>query len=191
MSHLAALLAFVVFLALGVRVRRAREAARPKRVQALLAYVLGVHALAVALTWDAWPFSSHTIAVGRVRVAAPPCTTEFVGIDAAGREWRLDPYTFMPLYASVLGYWWDAEGTHRPLWAQHHALAFLGTHAEESRARQAQGGAIGPQRWLGPLGAPYWLLLPRAEAVSPAPYDGLNVYRVCGSRELVASWRRP
>jgi len=190
-SHLAAALAFLVFLGLGLRVRVAREAARRRRVWTLLGYVLGVQGLAVALTWDAWPFSSHTIAVGRVRTGAPPCTTEWVGVDGAGREWRLDPYTFMPVYASVLGYWWDADGTHRPLWAQHQALAFLGAHAEQTRARQAQGRAIGPQRWLGPVGAPYWLLLPRPDAISPQPYLGLNVYRVCGSRELVASWRRP
>jgi hypothetical protein len=190
-SHAAALLAFLGFLALGARVRWAPAAARRGRVQVLIGYVLGVHALALALGWDAWPFSSHTIAVGRVRPGTPLCATEFVGVDAAGREWPLDPYTFMPVYVSVLQYWWDADGSQRPLWAQHQALAFLGTRAEETRARQARGEAIGPQRWLGPLGAPYWLLLPRPAAASPEPYQGLDVYRVCGGRELVASWRRP
>jgi hypothetical protein len=190
-SHLAALLAFLGFLTLGLRVRRAPPGGRRGRVQTLLVYLLAVHALAVALSWDAWPFTSHLIAVGRARPGARPCTTEFFGVDGAGREWRTDPYTFMPVYDSVLQYWWDAKGVRLPLWAQHQALAFLGARAEASRARQAQGRAIGPQRWLGPLGAPYWLQLPRPPAVSPEPYRGLHVYRVCPDRQLVASWRRP
>jgi hypothetical protein len=190
-SHLAALLAFLGFLVLGLRLRASRGPARRRRIQALVGYVLGVHALAVALTWDAWPFTSHTIAVGRVRGDAVPCTTEFVGVDGAGGEWALDPYDFMPVYYSVLQYWWDAKGAGWPLWAQHQALAFLGGRAEVSRSRRAGGLAIGPQRGLGPLGAPYWLLLPRAKTVSPEPYRGLNLYRVCGDRQLVASWRKP
>ena len=203
MSHLAALLAFLGFLALGLRVRAAPAQRRRGRVQALIAHVLAVHALAVVFTWDAWPFSSHTIAVGRVRGEAPLCTTEFVGVDAEGRAWPLDPYDFMPVYDSVLQYWWDAKGARLPLWAQHQALAFLGARAEESRARRAAGHPGGPRRWLGPLAAPYWLQLPRRAAVSPAPYRGLDLYRVCGiprdrtvdpkrvTRERVASWRRP
>jgi hypothetical protein len=191
-THLAALAAFLGFLALGCRVRWSPPRARRRRVQALLAYVLAIHALAAAAGWDGWPFSSHTIAVGRVRGEARLCTTEIVGVDRAGGEWPLDPYTFMPLYATVVQYWWDADGAQRPLWAQHQALAFLGARAEEARRRQAGGEPIGPQRWLGPLGAPYWLLLPRAQAASPQPYQGLHIYRACGGgRELVASWRSP
>jgi hypothetical protein len=202
-SHLAALAAFLGFLALGARVRWSPPPARRRRVQALVAYVLGAHALAVALTWDAWPFTSHTIAVGRVRGEAPLCTTEAFGVDAGGREWRVDPYAFMPVYDSVLQYWWDTRGVPLPLWAQHHALRFLGTQAEAARAAQARGDRIGPARALGPLGAPYWLLLPRPAAVSPEPYLGLRLYRVCGlprdraaepsrvTRELSAEWRQP
>jgi hypothetical protein len=190
-SHLAALLAFAGFLALGLRVRLAPPVLRRRRVQALLAYLLAVHGLAAALAWEAWPFTSHTIAVGRVRGGTALCTDEFVGVDGDGREWRLDPYAFMPVYDSVLQYWWDAQGARLPPGGQQQALAFLAARAEESRARQAQGRAIGPRRWLGPLGAPYWLLLRRPEAVSPAPYVGLKVYRACARRELVGSWPRP
>jgi hypothetical protein len=202
-SHLAALLAFVVFLVLGVRVRRAPADARRARVQALVAWVLGVHLLAVALTWDAWPLSSHTIAVGRVRGEAPLCTTEAFGVDGEGREWRTDPYAFMPVYDSVLQYWWEARGATLPLWGQHRVLFFLGTQAEAARAAGAAGRPVGPARWLGPLGAPYWLLLPRPAEVSPEPYRGLRLYRVCGTprdrvaepprvtRELQVEWRAP
>lgn len=203
MSHLAALAAFLGFLGLGARVRWAPRGVRRRRVQALAAYVLGVHALAVALTWDAWPFSSHTIAVGRVRGEAPLCTTEAFGVDGSGREWRTDPYAFMPVYDSVLQYWWETRGAPLPLWAQHHALLFLGTRAEAARAGQARGERIGPARALGPLGAPYWLLLPRPAVVSAEPFRGLRLYRVCGlprdraadpprvTRELSAEWRAP
>jgi hypothetical protein len=75
---------------------------------------------------DAWPFTSHTIAVDRAR-----------------------------------------------------ALAFLLDRAEESRARLAAGGRLGPQRVLGPLGAPYWLLLPRVPAAPAAPWRGLRAYSSC------------
>jgi hypothetical protein len=57
-------------------------------------------------------------------------------------------------------------------------LAFLLDTAEQRRARLAAGHSIGPQRWLGPLGAPYWLLLPRP-AVAPQPLRGLRVYSTC------------
>jgi hypothetical protein len=202
-SHLAALLAFVVFLVLGARLRLAAPASRRRRVQALVAWVLGVHLLAVALTWDAWPFSSHTIAVGRVRGESPLCTTEVFGVDGAGREWRTDPYAFMPVYDSVLQYWWEWRGAALAPGPRQQALVFLWSRAEAARAAQASGRLPGPARWLGAAGAPYWLLLPRPEAVSPEPYRGLRLFRVCGlprdraadpprvTRQLQAEWREP
>ena len=79
----------------------------------------------------------------------------------------------MPVYDSVLQYWWEPRACASRSGRSTSALAFLLARAEASRARQAQGPRHrSRQRWLGPLGAPYWLLLPRPQAVSPEPYRG-------------------
>jgi hypothetical protein len=182
---------FVVFVAIGVRVRTTAEpVARRRWTVRLIAYVTGVSLLAGLTQKDAWPFTSHTIAVGRARPDAPVCLMELAGVDGSGQEWRLDPYSWMPLYESVLLYWLERNLSRLTAAERDEALAFLLERADAARGRLASGHAIGPQRVLGPLGAPYWLLLPRP-AASPEPYRGLDVYRVCGGRELVASWRRP
>jgi hypothetical protein len=170
---------FLAFLALGVAVRMARDAAgRRRRTVALIAYVVLVHLAAGLSQRDAWPFSSHTIAVGRARADATVCLAELVGVDASGGERRLDPYSWMPVYESVLQYWLDLHLARLSDDQRREALAFLLARAEASRERRAAGHGIGPQRWLGPLGAPYWLLLPR-QAPSAEPLRGLRVYSAC------------
>ena len=128
---------------------------------------------------DDWPFTSHTIAVGRARADSRVCATELVGLDDAGREWRLDPYTFTPVYHSILQYWLE-QGLARLTDAERErVLTFLLARAEESRRRLAARQALGPERVLGPAGAPYWLLLPRSLAVPSSPYAGLRAYSSC------------
>jgi len=127
---------------------------------------------------DAWPFTSHTIAVGRARPDAQVCLLELAGVDATGRESRLDPYSWMPVYESVLQYWLARNLDGLSVAERDVALSFLLRKAESARARRAAGGAIGPSRWLGPLGAPYWLLLPRPPA-SPEKLAGLRAYSTC------------
>jgi hypothetical protein len=163
-----------------VRIRRARGGTpRRRAVHAFLVYVLAVHGAAGVLQRDAWPFTSHTIAVGRARADSRVCRTEIAGVDADGREWPLDPYAFTPVFDSILQYW--LEQSERRLAAADRArvLAFLLERAEESRARRAAGGRLGPQRVLGPLGAPYWLLLPRVPATAGTPWRGLRAYSSC------------
>lgn len=170
---------FVAFLALGVRVRLASDPrVRRRRVVHLVAYVAGAHLLAGLTQKDAWPFTSHTIAVGRARAEAPVCLVELAGVDAYGEEWRLDPYSWMPLYESVLHYWLERNLSRLTDEERRTALAFLLDRAEAARERLSEGRAIGPQRWLGPLGAPYWLLLPRP-APPPQTLSGLRVYQAC------------
>lgn len=169
---------FAGFIALGVAVRRAPPPARRRRVVTLIAYVIAANLLAGLSQQDAWPFTSHTIAVGRARPDTQVCLIELSGVDAAGRELRLDPYSWMPVYESVLHYWLEVNLERLTAEDRKTALSFLWRRAEVARERLAAGRAIGRERWLGPLGAPYWLLLPRAP-VSAEPLAGLRVYEAC------------
>jgi hypothetical protein len=180
MSDLLRLVSFLSFLALGFRVARARGGPERRRaINRLLAYVLALCGAVGILQWDDWPFTSHTIAVGRARADSRVCATEIVGVDGEGREWRVDPYSFTPVYHSILQYWLEQGLGQLSVEQRRHALGFLLERAEESRRRLASGQAIGPQRILGPAGAPYWLLLPRAPRVPHAPYSGLRAYSSC------------
>ena len=171
---------FLGFLALGWRVARLDPGpARRRAINLLLACVLLLSGAAGVLQWDDWPFTSHTIAVGRARPDSRVCTTELAGVDGGGREWRLDPYTFTPVYDSILQYWIEQGLPRLGALEQAKAASFLLERAEESRRRLAAGRALGHERILGPLGAPYWLLLPRSRAVPSSPYAGLRAYSSC------------
>jgi hypothetical protein len=192
---------FLGFLALGWRVARLGPGpARRRAINLLLAYVVLVNGAAGLLQRDDWPFTSHTIAVGRARADSRVCRTEFVGVDDGGREWRLDPYTFTPVYDSILQYWIEQAPGRLDEAQRGTALAFLLDRAEESRRRLAAGRALGHQRILGPLGAPYWLRLPRSRSAPASPYAALRAYSSCWSvaegpqratpRRLIAEHRR-
>jgi len=171
---------FLGFLALGWRVAGlAPGAARRRAINLFLACVLLLSGAAGVLQWDDWPFTSHTIAVGRARPDSRVCTTELVGVDGGGREWRLDPYTFTPVYDSILQYWIEQGLPRLGALEQGKAASFLLERAEESRRRLAAGRALGHERILGPLGSPYWLLLPRSRAAPSSPYAALRAYSSC------------
>src|SRR5688572_2257910 len=152
MLELLRLASFLGFLALGLRVRMTPAddgPARRRAVARLLAYVL-VLSVAVGVSQvDDWPFASHTIAVGRARADSRVCRTEIFGLDDAGGEWRLDPYSFTPVYHSILQYWLEQAPRRLPEPQRERALAFLLERAEESRRRLAAGKALGPERRLG------------------------------------------
>jgi hypothetical protein len=200
MADLVRLASFVAFLALGWRVTRLDGPARRSAVHRLLAYIVALELAVGVLQWDDWPFTSHTIAVGRARADSRVCATTLYGLDADGREWRLDPYTFTPVYDSILQYWLEQALGRLTDAQRRRALSFLLDRAEESRRRLAAGRALGPERLLGPLGGPYWLLLPRSLAVPPTPYSGLRAYSSCWTvaegpglstpRQVLAEYRR-
>jgi hypothetical protein len=180
MADLVRLASFLAFLGLGLRVMRLGQGpARRRAIHRLLAYVVVLSGAAGILQWDDWPFTSHTIAVGRARPDSRVCATMLYGVDADAREWRLDPYTFTPVYDSILQYWLEQGLPRLDEPQRRRALSFLLERAEESRRRLAAGRALGHERVLGPLGAPYWLLLPRSRAASPSPYSGLRAYSSC------------
>jgi hypothetical protein len=191
MVELLRLATFLLFLALGWRARRGPEAERRRAAGHLVAYVLVLSALAGGLQKDDWPFTSHTIAVGRARADSRVCQTRFFALDAGGGLWRLDPYTFTPVYDSILQYWVEQALPRLDEAQRGRVLAFLLARAEESRRRLAAGRAIGPQRLLGDHGADYWLRLPRKERVPPGPYARLRVYSSCWTTELPLGHQPP
>ena len=192
MADLVRLASFLAFLALGWRVQRLGGGpARRRAVHQLLAYVVAVNLAVGVLQWDDWPFTSHTIAVGRARADSRVCATTLYGLDGDGREWRLDPYTFTPVYDSILQYWVEQALPRLDEAQRGRVLAFLLARAEESRRRLAAGRAIGPQRLLGDHGADYWLRLPRKERVPPGPYARLRVYSSCWTTELPLGHQPP
>jgi len=180
MPELLRLGSFLAFLVLGLRIRRAAAGAdRRRAVHRFLAYVLVLEGAVGLSQVDDWPFTSHTIAVGHARADSSVCRTEIVGVDEGGREWPLDPYSFTPVYHSILQYWLEQAPARLDEAQNRRAASFLLRRAEESRARLSEGGALGPERILGRAGAPYWLLLPRAREVPAAPYAALRAYSTC------------
>jgi hypothetical protein len=178
--QLARLASFLVFLALGLAVARAKGwPERRARASALIAWLLLVNLVAGVTQRDNWPFTSHTIGAGRAKTDQQLCVTEFAAVDDAGRDWKIDPYAWSPVYDSILQYWCDVHLAGLDEAGRGRVLGFLLLKAEASRRRLASGLPIGFQRRLGRLAAPYWWLLPRVRAVPEARYRGLRVYRVC------------
>ena len=194
MIHLVRLAAVVVFLGLGLRLRHLASGPERRRgVNLLIAYVLVVHGLVLLhglstlSGLDGWPFTNHTIAVSRARLDMRFCLTEFVGVTSEGREWRVDPYTWSPVFDSILQYWVEYHLAPLSPEGRRAVLAFLLEKAEAGRRRLARGDAIGYDRRLGLVSASYWLLLPRLKAVPPRPYSGLRIYQACWTpRERLA-----
>src|SRR5437667_368952 len=102
MAELLRLGSFLGFLVLGFGVARAAGPARRRAIQRLLAYVLVLELVVGVCQVDDWPFTSHTIAVGRARADSRVCATELVGLDDAG----------LRAYSSC---WLVAEGPGRPI----------------------------------------------------------------------------
>jgi len=184
--QLARLLAFLVFLALGLRVAGTAEGpARRRAVNTLLGYVLLVNALFLLhgmvrlADLDGWPFTTHTIATMRADVRRRLCLHDFRALDASGWEWSIDPLAWSPVHVSIVQTWVNFYFPRLAEPQRRSVLAFLLERAERSRARLAAGEPIGREARLGRLSAPYWWMLPRATAVPAGPYVGLRVYRVC------------
>jgi len=149
-------------------------------VNRLLGYTLAVSMVVGVTQWDAWPFTTYTLAASRPRVETPICLIEYWGLDGSGREWRLDPFTWSPVFDSTLQTWFAMRSTELAAEGKTRALAFLLERAEGARRRLAEGRFIGYDRRLGPtLSAPYWWLVPRPAAFAPTPYVGLRVYEAC------------
>jgi hypothetical protein len=169
-----------MFVALGWRVRRAPAGqVRTRAVRQLVVFVLVISAAVGCLQWDAWPFSPYHILVGRANIDKPNYMPDFYGVDAGGREWKLDPITFAPVYELTLQVWFNDHFGKLGEADRDRVLAFLLARAEATRARLAAGRTAGDERWLGRvLAAPHFWIPGRALAVPDTPYAGLRVYEV-------------
>jgi hypothetical protein len=177
LSQIGRLLSFLLFLWLGVRVARARGDSRRRAAVLFTAYTVLIHLAAGVSQIDNWPFTSHTLAVGRMRDDHPLTWLTLKGVDPEGKEWDLDPQTFSPVFDSILQYWLTSRYPALSEADRREAGRFLVARANASRARLHAGERVGFERLLGPLAAGYWWRLPRARAASDREYRSIRVYR--------------
>lgn len=201
-AELLRLMTFLMFLLLGIAVARERGSRRRRLINRFLVYVMGVSAFAGFSQIDDWPFSQYTLAAYLAQTSRAVCQTDFVGADARGAEFPVDPMAWSPVYSSALQYWFEMryKSLSRP--QQDEIMRFLLTKAEASRQRARQGKWLGFERHLGPMACGYWWLLPRATRFGPTPYVALRAYQSCcvpdellrdpaaRHRALVAEWPR-
>jgi hypothetical protein len=173
-------LPFVLFLALGISVASAREPMRRRRrIQMLLAYLVTAHLLLVATQIDAWPFSPYRMMAVDARVHDDlRRMIAFRGVDAAGREWKLDPYAWSPLFPQAVMGWFEVVWPHASPEDREAVMRFLLDRAEEARRRRSGGSRVGNERILGRLTAPDMNLPPPLEGLPEGPFVALRVYRV-------------
>ncbi len=200
--HAIRFVTFAVFLALGIRVARARDERRRAAVKLFLGWMLLLSAISGFTQTDNWPFSPYTLAAFRAQIDKPVCLTVFAGVAPGGREFEIDPLAWSPVYSSILQYWFEQNFDALPPSEQANVLRFLGDKAEESRRRLLHRERLGYQRLLGGAAATYWWLLPRKTTVSPARFVAFRVYRSCvvpekmlldgrmPSRDLIVEARR-
>ncbi len=145
------LLTFATFVGLGIAAARAPER---RRVDRLLAFVLGV-TLVVGLTQvEAWPFTNWAL----VHHPAPARITswELEGMDAAGRVWPVDARVLQPLAPEEFGAWMLTRVERLPAASRERLGAFLLERAEAGRRSFRERGVVGTNRLvLGPLAAPF------------------------------------
>jgi hypothetical protein len=173
------LLSFLIFIALGIAVTRSKSARRRRVISLFIAYTIAVNLFSGITQIDNWPFASYTLAAFRARTHLPVCLTQFVPVDASGREYLADTYAFSPVYSSILQYWFESNYASLAPADQRTVLTFLTAKAEAARQRQMRGSPFGFERLLGPAAAPYWWLLPRSREYSTLPYTSMRVYRWC------------
>lgn len=197
-------LLFVLFVLLAIRVRRAADpTGRRRRVQQLLAFLLAASVAVDLLRTDGWPFSPYPMmAVDATDHASLRTAIAFRAVDRKGREWRVDPLAWSPLFPQTLMGWYETAYPFAPPADREAVATFLLARAESARQARATGRRVGNERWLGPLAAPDMNILwdpPDA----PAPFVALRVYRLFWrptelsldpqrfKRRLVFEWRQP
>jgi hypothetical protein len=197
-------LSFVLFVLLAIRVRRAADpAGGRRRVQQLLAFMLAASVAVVLLRTDDWPFSPYPMmAVDATDHTSLRTMIAFRAADLEGREWRVDPLAFSPLFPPTVMGWYETAYPFAPRADREAAARFLLARAESARQARVAGRRVGNERWLGRLAAPDTnILWDPAEA--PAPFVALRVYRLFWrptelaadpqrfGRRLLFEWRQP
>ncbi len=171
---------FLLLLVLGLRVARARDpAARQQRVNALVLLLLAAFGVAAASQVDAWPFSPYRLMVFDARDHhAARSMIAFRAVDAAGREWKVDPYAWSPLYAHDIMGWFELSQDRSTPAERESVLFFLSERAEQARRRRLAGQRVGNECLLGPLTAPDIYFAPSEKGLSATPFGAFRVYRL-------------
>ena len=152
---------------------------RRRRIQVLLVYVLALNAAVVLLQTDDWPFSPYPMmAVNATDRTTVHSMVAFRAVDREGREWKVDPLAWSPLFPQAVMGWYEKVYPFASPADRESVARFLLARAEEARVRRSAGLAVGTRRWLGPFAAPdtnlYW---PPPAGASDA-FITLRVYRL-------------
>jgi hypothetical protein len=183
----ARLLVFAAFVALVVRAGRASAAGDPSAARRwadrLIVFVMAVSCAVGVSQVESWPFSNWALVHG---LASPRgAALEMEGLDGAGRSWRVDFRALQPLAPEEFASWLSANEARLTEPSKAAVGRFLLGQAEAARVRARAGGAVGADdRLLGRLSAPHHFHLdpalgwPRREAVPPAPFTSLRLWRL-------------
>jgi len=173
------LFSFALLIWLAVRVARSRDPLRRRRrIQVLLAYLLAVNAAVVLLRTDDWPFSPYPMmSVDATDRTSVHSMVAFRAVDRLGREWRIDPQAWSPLFPQAIMGWYETVYPFSSSADREQVARFLLARAEDSRLRESQGLRVGNERWLGPLAAPDTNLYWSPPEGATEPFVALRVYR--------------
>ena len=159
-------------------IANARGKTRQKAIATLFLYIIGVHLTITLLDKEGWPFSRYKGLHGRASEDVKLWRIDFTGVDAKGREWVLDPYIWDSVNQQNLQLWFQSYYPVKSKEDRQEVLGFLFNVAEHGRQRLAAGHRLGPEKWLGVLGAPCWFGMPRHREVAPTPFVALRVVQV-------------
>jgi hypothetical protein len=157
----AAALGFLAFLVAALRLwNRTPADVHRRRVNVFLWIVLIVSFAAGLGQRDLWPFSSWPLLAGTLDDEVTH--GRIVGIDREGVEHDIDYRAWQPVSFDELMSWMDAVFPSLGPEARNRAAVHLVRLAERARTRALAGESIGSSdRYLGPLGAPFFILHPR------------------------------
>jgi len=184
------LFAYLAVIATGALIAASRGRRRRAAVVFLFAYIAALDGVALITKKELWPFGNYQALHGRAHLDVNIWRIDFAGVDAAGREWVLDPWAFDSVYRVPLQLWADAYMRTLTHDERQQTLAWLLDTAERNRQRMAAGRRVGAERWLGAFALPNWYALKREPAVSPEKFTALRMYHVewTASRRVEHRW---
>ena len=168
------------FVALGACLPFLRHSGlRRRAVNALILYVLALHAFVAATQTDGWPFSAYRLMAADATVHDDRRSMlAFRAVGGDGREWDVDPMAWSPLYPQAVTGWFVLHFRQATEAQKREAMGFLLEKAETARRDRVAGLRVGNERLLGPLAAPDINLYRPAAAVAPEPLAALRLYEV-------------
>ena len=144
MKELIRALFFITFVILGLRARRSHRA-----TLMFIAYTVAASLLVGFIQREAWPFSNwalvHTLRQHNMT------RWDFIGIDASGRQWIIDPRVLEPIAPEEFDTWMRMQFFRLTLRDRDVVARDILERAEKGRQRFLAKGYPGTDRWL--LGA--------------------------------------